>query len=912
MKPTFGNQSKRGRWERPPDAVDKNKQAVGKPLKIGSKLASTTAPSPSPTPSGVTIAPAPETTPPTALKVGTWGLKFYSRTDESQELYAQPWATELASILLSAACDGSVNLCLTWPVKLGSIALLHGLATLERNFDGDLKGLRTLLFPGTHASHTALQPVVVNRNQLSDYYRSLWTTTSGTNEIRCQRRSASFEAMLAALNDIRTWHPTLPNPSLGELVPTFVYDAQQRAWGAIAQNPMERSLRKVTKLAHRKDLRSKVTNELGTAVKAPDALMVIHRSARKDVWKLALSSPQLNASASPDVFLLDATSTTEDKDYNSVRKIPEFLRYARDNGFSRQGALIVTDDPKTYFILRARLEELNLAPRTQVWAAEAEQPILSTAAVAKGWRPEQKSNANFTATIVDRDASSVAMTFQRLAHDCAVDESPTHKALMAAATYVLWLSNLPVGYKDLGADFIETGGETFANQASAWPPVEYNIKLALQSGALNEHRTEVEAALKRANTLIDNWLDATPMALRLLAEVRKHTRNLHSGLSLVLPTQKSIRLAHRFLSRKLGAEWSGIESRLNWHTLTSIGATLDVGRVGWGVVFIGTNRNVLRLLIAHPNIPHGTAILVAYRQAESILSTLKAMQSIDAFKPYRGRLGLLVQELDRRLKEVPNPLNIGRLPESTFNFKFLEASDPGPVTQQNFFKFDLESGQRAYSSGWVYQYCPDEDPCFHRKSASSIEAGDLIFVMSDELRGKIESLLGLDSSTINSRVNPARALLKLYHDDVQQRCELFFTAKTRAGLAREIQSKMVELNHGAHECKPERVQYWLALDDGDTRPHAAKDSRFFKMFCRALQIDDSAAEQHWMFVRNARALSQHLGRELAARYAEVIFAPESAMTYRKVLPETIQRLQQDALNCVDRVVHATPPAAVTA
>lgn len=909
MKPTFDNKSRRGRWERPPDVVDKNKKIVGKPLKIGSKVVAAPAPVQPLTPSNVTAAPAAPPNPPTVLKAGTHGLKFYSRTDEARELRAQPWATEMASILLRAACDGSVNLCLAWPVKFETLALLHGLATLERNFDGDLKGLRTLLFPGTHASHTALQPVVVNRNQFSDFYRSLWNTKNGKNEIRCQRRSASFEAMLAALNDIRTWQPTLPNPSLGELVPTFVFEAQQRDWGAVAQSPMERSLRKVTKLAHRRDLRSKVTSELGTAVKAPDALMVIHRSARKDVWKLALSSPQLKAPASPDVFLLDATSTTEDKDYNAVRKIPEFLRYARDNGFSRQGALIVTDDPKTFFILRARLAELNLAPQTQVWAAEAEHSILSTAVVSSGWRPEQKSNANFTATIVDRDASSVAMTFQRLAHDCAVEESPAYKALMAACTYVLWLSNLPVGYKDLGADFVETGGDTFANQASAWPPVEYNIKLALQSGVLNEHRTAVETGLKKATTLIDDWVDATPMALRLLTEVRKHTNNPHGGLSLVLPSQKGIRLAHRFLSRKLGAEWPCIESRLDWHTLSSIGATLDVGRSGWGVVFIGINRSVLRLLVAHPNIPHGTAILVAYRQAESALVTLKAMQTVEAFKPYRGRLGLLVQELERRLKEVPNPLSIGRLSESSFNFKFIETSDSGPVGQQNYFKFDLESGQRAYSSGWVYQYSPDEDPCFHRKSASSIGAGDLIFVMSDELRGKIESLLGLNSSAINPRVNPARALLKLYHDDVQQRCELFFTAKTRAGLAREIQSKMVELDPGASECKPERVQYWLALDDGDTRPHAAKDSRFFKMFCRALQIDDSAAEQHWMFVRNARALSQHLGRQLAFRYSEVIFAPESAMTYRKVSPETIQRLQQEALNCVDRVVHVTPPAA---
>ena len=120
---------------------------------------------------------------------------------------------------------------------------------------------------------------------------------------------------------------------------------------------------------------------------------------------------------------------------------------------------------------------------------------------------------------------------------------------------------------------------------------------------------------------------------------------------------------------------------------------------------------------------------------------------------------------------------------------------------------------------------------------------------------------------------------------------------------------MQELDAAAVDCRPERIQYWLALDEGDSRPHAAKDSKFFKIFCRALQIDDSSADQHWMFIRNARAVSQHLGRELAARYSEVIFTPESAMIYRKVPVGTIEQLQQLALSCVDRVVGVTAPAA---
>ncbi|MFA5913624.1 MAG: hypothetical protein WC830_08730, partial [Burkholderiales bacterium] len=221
---------------------------------------------------------------------------------------------------------------------------------------------------------------------------------------------------------------------------------------------------------------------------------------------------------------------------------------------------------------------------------------------------------------------------------------------------------------------------------------------------------------------------------------------------------------------------------------------------------------------------------------------------------------------------------------------------------QAYYKFELEGGGRAYAAGWLYQFEPDEDPFFRRAAASSIREGDFIFEMSDELRGKLEAALELNSDGLGSVVYPARALLKLYHDDVKSRCDLLFKAKKRSALARAIHAKMVEIDPRSIECRQGRIYYWLAIQAmGDTRPHASKDARFFKLFCKALEISDDQAEQHWNFIRSARRLNQNLGRELYARYAEILFRPESAATYRKVPEEIIKRLQQDALRCVYRV-----------
>ncbi|MCB2256674.1 hypothetical protein KTQ74_32655 [Pseudomonas chlororaphis] len=638
--------------------------------------------------------------------------------------------------------------------------------------------------------------------------------------------------------------------------------------------------------------------------------MAMHHTARKGAWRNALTSPALKSLGQPEALLLDATDAATHTNYSAVKRIPDFLLFARENGFSDTGAVIVTDDPKTFFILRAQLYESKLTFVTKVLAAEADEVLLSACPVAPDWQPAQRSNSNFSISIVDRDASQLALAFQRLTAFAGSDETPAHHALLQACMYVLRLSNMPAGYTDLTAASAEAGEDDYGSYRNAWTPVKLALLAALASGALNEVRAPVERAIERADKLIDDWNDATPMAARMLAEVRKHGVTGRQGISLVLPNNKYVLLAHRFLQRKLGDDWAAAESRLEWHTLSAVAKTLAGDRKGKHFAFVGVNPDVLRILVTHPEVPHGTTVLVAYRQAESTLKTLSSMKEVDAFKAYRGRIGLLAQELERRLAEVPNPIVIGKLREMPMTFKFDENGQNSQSGEQAYYRFELEGDGRAYASGWVYRHVPDEDPPFRRAAASAIQPGDFIFDMSDELRAKLESSLQLKGEGVSSVVDPVRTLLKLYHDDVQRRCALMFKSSKRSALAREVHARMVELDPNAADCRPGRVYYWLALQaKDDTRPHASKDSRYFKVFCKTLSISDEAAEQHWSFVRNARRLNQYLGRELVARYAEILFQPESAAAYRKVPEEVIRDLQQEALRCVYRVERVVPPPA---
>lgn len=853
--------------------------------------------------------PAAPLTPWKAARSGGAPLEYFSRSNADQRVHPQPWIRGMVDLLLDAAENGGVHLCLVWPSRLEHLPILHALANVERNFKGDLFGMRTLYYPGSHATRAALQGALVSRTQLSDFCRTLWYSDESGTHLRYQTSSESFVAMLSALNNLRTNGEEGDNPSIGELIPAFLFDSQAHQWTCSATLPLERSLKKVKRLEVRRSIREKINAEWSDAAKAPGALMVLHRNTKKREWRDALASYPFKSGARPEVVLLDATSNAERRDHKSVGAIPDLIKIVEEVGNQRIGSVIVTDDPKIYFVLRSKLGGQKTTFKSHVWVAEAEDSMLSAGPVPLDWKPEVRSNSNFSVGIVDRDASGIALAFQRLANESGDEASSEHKALLDACLYVLRLSNMPAGYADLTVVAAKDGELDFGGQRNAWAPVQIAIEAALRSGALGARRQEIEKYLAKTSALIDAWSDATPMANKLLSEVRKYTVDSRAGLSVVLPNKKYIVLAHRFISRKLGPQWQEAEKLLDWHSLSSVEKTLGTERKGRHFAFVGMNRNVLRLLITHRDIPHGTSVLIAYKQAESTLITLQGMKQIEEFKPYRGRIGLLHQELERRLAEVPNPLVIGKLGEMVMTFKLDQDDASVSAGEHAYYKFRYEGGEQGYAASWVYKYEADEDPFFRRLPVSSVQVGDMVFEMDDDLRSDLESAFQLKSDGLGSVIYPERTLLKLYHDEIKSRCSLLFKESDRALLAQQIRAKMILNDPKMEECSLGRVEYWLALDQGDNRPHAPRDAKFFQAFCRALDMNAEGAVRNWNFIKNARRLNQYLGRELSARYAEILFHPESAHVYRKVPEADIKRLQQAALRCLHRVIEIHPPAA---
>lgn len=840
-------------------------------------------------------------------------MRLSARGSNTSPLELQPWARALVNVCLEAADSGGVHLCLLWPVEIKQLAQLHGVANLHRNSQGDFHGLRTGYFPGSHSTRLAFQSIDVDRKALTTNYTRHFHTGSNGTTFDSATRSKSFEAVMQALTEIEHWNNPTASPPLAALIPSFIWDPSTDRWTSSPQTQLDAALVKVHKRGNRNDARTSTSLEWGDALNAPGALMVLHNATTKRAWKEALSAKPLLGTGALDLLLLDATAAAARTNQHAVRRIPDLVRAYLESRPAKPGTVIVTDDPRTFFGIRSRLCDMHVGAQEHVWAGEAEDPLLSLAPVADDWMPVPRDNARCKVAIVDKEASEIATRFFNLANEVGGDDHAGHQALIEAFLFLMRLSNLPAGIKDLAEELESYNGDSFANTKYSWPGVVTGLQNAIESGVLSHKKLLIERAILRAGQLVAAWVDSTPMAEKLLADVRDHAQRDRRALVIVLPNRHYVALAKRFLQRRLGEAWPALEPRIEWHTLASFVFILRDATRHRHYTIVGLNPRVLRLVLTHPDLPHGTHVLLSHKQADSALKTLKAMRSIEAFKSYRGRIGMLEQELSKRLEEIPPLPVFEKLGDFTLTFDLTDSNGATSGGEQALFRFDLDGARAVFASGWVYRYDADEGTGFHRTAAKDIQVGHLLFDMSDTLRTRFEEALDLSSGGSAISQHPARALLKLYHNEVQARCVALFpeAIDNRAKLARAIWDKMLELGASAEAGRADRIQYWLDLgEQNDQRPHAARDVQLFKLFCAALGMSEDRTNENLIYVRNARRLNQEIGRELAARYAEILFQPDSAIVYRKVPIAVIEDLRREAVMNVFRVTKVTPPASV--
>jgi hypothetical protein len=817
----------------------------------------------------------------------------------------QPWAADLVKALLARADDKKLSLRLLWPAEARDFVILHAAASLSRAFERDLQGLRTLYYPGSNATRLALDKVAVDRRQIQTLWKNLWGGGTRSEHLDALRRSAAFESVLTACNDVALYNPEERPPQWRELVPTFNFDPSTSEWQSSRVQPLDRLIRKVAKLARRKDLREAIDRPWRDRFEAPGALFVLPRGTKRKHWKDALTCGRGKCGVAPDVLLIDASARVQNVDSVATKRIPDFLETAYKAIGSRIGALVVTDDPATYFALRTQLTKPDQPLDCAVYAAEgdAAESLFSANAKSVSWAPQLRTPINFTVTILDQDAANLALKFGRIADAMREAGAGLEELFRAAQQFLMRTSHLPGGFLDLLSDDAEE--QDYLSRQLEWQRVEGPIAAALQTGVLNTQRGQVEAALVKAHEHIEKCSNGTPLALKLREQVERYALRSTEGLTIIFPSLSDIAVAQRFLDRVLGLKWPQVQTRLECITLRTASETLHSRSEEKRLVVVGLNRSVLRLLMTHKEIPAGTHLLIPVQRAIGVVRTLEGLSATEALKPYKARTSGLRATLQQRLAEVPHLANLTRA------FDSQSLTLPRPTSQGTLpsdpraFRISFEDGRYINVAGFVYRYDAADGTGFTRIQVRSIQPGDLIFDMSDALRDQIEEALGASAGLVGS--SPQRKLLLMYHRAVSAGINTLTSASTRQGKVQAIKAKMIELDRASADLSEGKLQYWIDLREDVSAPHGARDHQEFMLFCRALGIEPSSAELYWYSVRATRTQNQTYGRQLAACYAEILFQPESAQVYRAISPAAIPRLQAEATECVFRVVKVEAP-----
>jgi hypothetical protein len=813
-----------------------------------------------------------------------------------------------------------------WPGSADGLALVHSLATLERNVIGDKQGLRALLYPTSRLSFSPLAHFLVDREALLKWARHYLTVAAGTDRPLAGRDNQNKDMMLMALQSARNSAPGSESPMLCEVLPHFEWDRTDKTWGHYSDKYLRRT-RLALERSHKRALFEKVEDgrmtRLGNPEAAPDALFGITHLATPRERRDAIKSKTLKGDdRQPEVVLFDLTRAMQHRvERPIVRSVMDAMKELLENWKAPYGIMIFTDDPKTFFTVRKLLTEKShdRPLRVQTLITAPKGTGFAQSPLPRDWRPSQVSLRNFRISILDQEAAEIALKFWNLSDKMEPDSLAASECRRTAG-YLMRLANLPGGYTDFTSWMTSQAFTDSVRQDMSWTACEYRLNGLLERGALGAYVDDVSQAISRATRLVESYAEATPLASRLAKEVGTCAERVKTTVAVLFRFSSDIAVAQSFLSRYAhypnGRSFSEFSSRVLFRNQRELAQIIDSKILPSRFIFVGLPDETLRFLVSGDDIPADSVVIVDYRRANDVLIGLNALRTIDTYKAYRARIFGISGEIVNRLKELPKALDLDRLervhvPRLSLSTAAAEHSRAAELPGS--WRVVLEGGRVVSVGQWIYVYDPDDSGLFHHEQTERLEAGQMLFLMSDGLKDLLESCLIAAGRPVMRGASLVE-IIRAYHRQILRNSKRLFGDLEGISLARRIQTRMAELSENSKTVSLNRIRYWMdvedsvAADSADLKPHSTRQKADFCVFAHALEVPDNLIEYYWMMITGQRIALQEAGRELADRYARVLFADESAESHYQLRRETILMLQHEAVQNVFRVIRTIPPS----
>lgn len=863
-------------------------------------------------PPAVAIAPAPQ--------YGNAGIVLYR---EGEQLPSSPSSAlvQLVNLYLAVAHDRSRRIALIWPTAPKTLLTIHALATLERWKTGDKLGVRGAIYPAKSNIFYPLNHLHYDRKQVLALARDLVQLAGvATAQIPIVRNLPEKDPFLLSLASIQS-DPHEPfNPTVADLVPTYLAAAVFSSWASCSEGLLRHVTTRVKKRSHKQSLRNNC-DHIGDPKKAPDAIFALDGRMSKDELRKALQ--KLAAFGPPEVVMVNATRAVRKSGHGWDKQIARFCLaveeiFPRNN---RPGILIVTDEPHAAYSLRDQLHQVNdklkqderhWMGREAYWITAVCNGTQDDALLDPGQEDvEMPMPREFDVEVVDADASAVISKLYRIANMLGRSEA---QPVLDAAGYLARLAALPCGLSTLTEWLSLPTTSDHSRRVLSWMTYHTALTVFAQQERCGEEKGNILECLKAGTRLFENYQAATPFAERLASLVGHYVVTKKKQVVIVFTNAVYRRLAERFLSAYRGfpngAAYDTFAERIEFLPSSQLADRLEQLE-GRQLIFAGLDDEGLRLVMMDNRIAKHTTILLTTRTGQYLKGTLEPLvKHFEAFRSLKPRMESVLRSL-KTLTFDRTILSIGDYVMPTFGSEQLAATDEDEengTDDQEACRISLESGKILYRrpNHHVFLYDPTSEFAtergFRTSLVSDLKEGDRLFCMSVELRELVEATLKAAGVPI-AHDKTFEADLRDYHADVKRCLVEHFPARSRAEQVRMLRTRMLaDLEASNPQIAKElpglsAVTHWVNLGAvGDKpfeelQPQAPQRQEYFATFARALGFKPVEIKYFWQHVitpiRNVRRLD---GRHLSERYTHMLLHPESAMLNSSIPRKTIKML----------------------
>ena len=556
----------------------------------------------------------------------------------------------LVNVYLEAAANKTAHQVLIWPVAPQVLPLVHALATMEHWNAMHKAGLRGLFFPAKDNTFHPLNHLNLDRDDLARHAKSLHEVKSVPDKDPVFFRAVNTTEVLPTLND---------------LLPHFGRLKKGDDWVPYDDRLLEHTLRRVNRYSQKSALRNNCA-VLGAPKTAPDALFAFGYQLDRD--DLGEGFRSLDKIGRPDVCLINATRALRLTVFTWQGLLKQFFRaFLASFPGDRPGLVIVTDDPGVSFRIReivqtevqratkhdSKTEPIRLAftPLACQDSGELGQCLKPQGSA----EPAAPLPRKFRVEIKDADAARVVKSLYQIRQELKLDDQLA-RPLSEAATFLHKLAALPAGNRDVAGWLDEREADAGLRRKLAWTTPRGALVEFIVRGHAGACESKLESSIKIADKLVENYFDATPMAMALATEVGAATGNARVAVAFTRPMLRL--LGERFLRRQSFANGMVYEDLAPRLQLISTKQISEHARSGWATryVFVGMDDEAMRALMTENGILADSVLLLTQRTALYTRWTLKPIFDQDEFRRFKPRLEHILRQIDNRLNEQDVPL----------------------------------------------------------------------------------------------------------------------------------------------------------------------------------------------------------------------------------------------------------------